>query len=159
MPEKTAHPEPFKSFRFLVEVEGGGKAVMAAFTQFSGVKMRVETVQARAGAENRGVKDNVPATTSFENVTFTKGVIGDNEFLDWILASAPGAANGPTGKNKYRTINVIALDEKGNRGVTWSLSNALPVAYELAPMDSSQSAVLSESIEFAITGFRRVARK
>jgi len=150
--------EPFKTFRFLVEVEGAGTTVVAAFTQFSGVKMQVDVVQARSGAEHRGVQDNVPALTKFEQVTLTKGVIGDNEFLDWILSAAPGATEAPTGKNKYRTINIVALDEKGKRGITWSLINALPVAYELAPMDGSQSAVLSETMVFAITGFKRVTR-
>lgn len=38
----------------------------------------------------------------------------------------------------------------------WSLINAMPVSYTLAPMDSSQSAVLTETIEFSITGFKRV---
>ena len=41
----VTYQEPFKAFRFLVEVESGGVAV-AAFTHFSGVKMTVDTVQA-----------------------------------------------------------------------------------------------------------------
>ena len=47
------YQEPFKAFRFLVEVENGG-AVVAAFSQFSGVKMEVETIQA-APATTAGV--------------------------------------------------------------------------------------------------------
>ncbi len=150
--------EPFKAFRFLVIVEGGGQPVSAAFSQFSGVKMQVQAVQVRAGSDYRGVADNIPAITRYENVTFTKGVIGDNEFLDWILACAPDASSPPTGRNMYRTINVVALDEKGNHGITWSLINALPVSYELATMDSAQSAVMTETVEFAITGFKRVTK-
>lgn len=153
------YKEPFKSFRFLVTVEGGGVTVSAAFQQFSGVKMQVDTVQVRPGSEARGVADYIPATTHYQNVTLTKGVIGDNEFLDWVLSASPDSISPPTGKNKYRTINIIALDEKGNQGITWSLVNALPVSYELSPMDSSQSAVMTETVEFAITGFKRVTRQ
>ncbi len=149
------YKEPFKAFRFLVEVEGTGQAVVAAFTQFSGVRMRTHTVQVRPGSDYRGVAGHVPATTSFENVTFTKGVIGDNEFLEWILSCAPGAVTPPTGKNKYRTLNIVALDEQGRRGIVWSLIDALPVSYELSPMDGGQSTVMTETMEFAIAGFKR----
>ena len=73
--------EPFKTFRFLVEVEGGGATVVAAFAQFSGIRMQTQVVETRWGSEERGVTEKIPSITSFENVTFTKGVIGDNEFF------------------------------------------------------------------------------
>lgn len=148
------YQEPFKAFRFLVEVESGG-AVVAAFSQFSGVKMEVQTVQARSGNDNRGVQEYVPVLTSFAPVTLTKGVVGDNDFLDWLFAAAAGPESGPNGVGLRRTLNVVALDDKGNRGVTWSLKNALPIGYELTPMDGGRSEVLSESLTFAITGMER----
>ena len=147
--------EPLKTFRFLIEVESGGEKIVAAFTQFSGIKMHTETVKVRSGSESRGVMEHIPALTSFENITLTKGVIGDNEFLEWILAAAPDATDAPTGKDKYRTINVVALNDKGQRAITWSLYSAIPVSYELSSMDSTQNAVLSETVEFAFIGFKR----
>ena len=147
--------ELFKAFRFLVEVENGGVSV-AAFAQFSGVKMEVQTLQARAGNDARGVQDYIPVMTRFSPVTLSKGVVGDNEFLDWLFSAAAGSESGPSGSNLRRTINVVALDERGRRGVTWSLKNAMPIGYELAPMDGGRSAVLSESLTFAITGMERV---
>lgn len=149
--------EPFNAFRFMVEVEGAGPTVVAAFAQFSGIRMQTHVVETRWGSEERGVTEKIPSITSFENVTLTKGVIGDNEFFDWILACAPSESAPPTGASLRRTINVVAVDGKGKRGVVWSLINAMPVSYTLAPMDSSQSAVLTETIEFSITGFKRVA--
>ena len=136
----VTYQEPFKAFRFLVEVESGGVAV-AAFTHFSGVKMTVDTVQARSGNDNRGVQDYIPVLTRFEPVTLTKGVVGDNDFLDWLFSAAAG------------------LDDKGNRGVTWSLRDALPIGYELTPMDGGRSEVLSESLTFAITGMERITHE
>ena len=55
----------------------------------------------------------------------------------------------------YRTLNIVALDDRGNRGVTWSLKNAVPIGYELTPMDGGRSEVLSESLTFAIGGMER----
>lgn len=148
--------EPFKAFRFLVQVEGS-QTISAAFSQFSGVKMHVDMPEIRTGANISGVSTSVPGLTHFENVTLTKGVVGDNDFLDWIFSVMPRKENPPTGgRNISRTINVIALDDKGKPGVTWSLLGATPVSYELAPLDGSQSALMSESMEFSINGVDRV---
>ena len=121
------YQEPFKAFRFLVEVENGG-VVVAAFSQFSGVKMEVETIQARSGNDSRGVQEYVPVFTKFAPVTLTKGVVGDNDFLDWLFSAAAGAHTGPKGRGLYRTLNVVALDDRGNRGITWSLKTPCPSA-------------------------------
>ena len=151
---KITYQEPFRAFRFLVEVENAG-VVAAAFSQFSGVKMDVETIQLRSGNDDRGVQETVPVFTRFAPVTLTKGVIGDNDFIDWLFSAAAGPNAGPSGENLYRTLNIVALDGQGNRGVTWSLKNALPVGYELTPMDGGRSEVLSESLTFAIMGMER----
>ena len=148
------YQEPFKAFRFLVEVESSG-AVVAAFSQFSGVKMEVQTISARYGEDSRGVQDHVPVMTTFTPVTLTKGVVGDNDFLNWLFAAAAGPNSGPTGKDLRRTINVVALDDQGGRGVTWSLKDAMPIGYELQPMDGGRSEVLSESVTFEIDGVER----
>lgn len=149
------YPELFKAFRFLVEVENSG-VTSAAFAQFSGVKMEVQRIQARSGNDSRGVMISVPVGTSFAPVTFSKGVIGDNVLLDWLFCAAAPSRSGPSGLNLRRTINVVALDEHGYRGVTWSLKNAMPIAYELSPMDGSRSEVLTESMTFAIDGVERI---
>lgn len=148
------YQEPFKAFRFLVEVESSG-AVVAAFSQFSGVKMEVEAIQARSGNDDRGVQEYVPVMTRFAPVTLTRGVVGDNDFLDWLFSTAAKANSGPSGSSIRRTINVVALDDWGNRGVTWSLKDAMPIGYELTPMDGGRSEVLTESLTFAITGMER----
>ncbi len=146
--------DPFQAFRFLVEVENSG-VVVAAFSQFSGIKMGVQTVQGRTGDDSRGVQSYIPVLTTFDPVTLTKGVIGDNDFLDWMFTAAAGVYDGPSDSSLRRTINIVALDAQGKRGVTWSLHKALPIGYELAPMDGSRSEVLSESLTFAIEGMER----
>ncbi|MBE7005318.1 MAG: phage tail protein [Ruminococcaceae bacterium] len=144
--------DPLKAFRFLIEVDGDA---VGAFTQFSGIQMEVQTIQARSGNDDRGVQEYIPVLTSFSPVTLTKGVIGSNEFLNWIFSAAASRDTGPTGNRLYRTINVIALDDAGRRGVIWSLKDAMPIRYELSAMDSSRSEVLTESVTFAIQGMER----
>ena len=146
------HNDPLRSYRFLVEVDG---TTVGAFTQFSGIKMEVRCIKARSGNDNRGVLTSVPVMTGFEPVTLTKGVIGDNEFMNWVFAAAASMNSGPTGSNLKRDMDVVALDDDGNRGVIWTLKGAMPIRYEVSPMDSSRSEVLSESVTFAIGGVKR----
>ena len=143
---------PLTAFRFLVEVEGDA---VGAFSQFSGIKMEVQTIQARGGNDIRGVQEYIPVFTSFEPVTLTRGVFGSNKFLNWLFSSAASSYAGPTGKSLKRTINVIALDDAGRNGVVWTLLDAMPIRYELSPMDSSRSEVLTESVTFAVQGVER----
>lgn len=151
------YPEPIKSFRFLIQV-GNSAGVSAAFASFSGVKMRVDTLQSRDGDDNRGVQEYIPVLSRYEPVTLSKGVVGDNEFLDWLLSASADLAAGPTGNNLRRTIDVITLDARGSHLVTWTLKDAMPIGYEMAPLDGSRSEVLMESLTFAITGMKRTAQ-
>ena len=70
-------------------------------------------------------------------------------------SAGASAYTGPTGSDLRRTVQVIALDQKGEPAVGWILQGAMPIGYELDPMDSSRSEVLTESITFAITGLER----
>ncbi len=144
--------EPLSAFRFLVEMQG---VTVGAFTQFSGIRMSVKTIEARPGDDWRGVQEYIPVLTSFEPVTLTRGVIGDNAFVNWLSSAAASVHSGPSGVALRRTIDVVALDESGDRAVTWTLVDAMPIRYELSPMDSSRSEVLTESVTFAIMGMSR----
>lgn len=158
---KVSRNRPFAAYRFIVEIEGseGKGAVVGAFTNFSGIKMSNRIFSVRAGSEERGVKDNYPGIMEYQRVTLTKGVIGDNDFLDWLFSSTfPDTVTGPQGKNAYRNLVVVALTDTGERGITWTLLNAIPAGYSLQPMDASRSEVLTEELEFAITGVKRTVK-
>ena len=146
--------QPAAAFRFLVQPAGAGEPT-AAFTRMSGIQMQVETIDVRSGNDIRGVKEFVPVFTRFSPVTLSRGVVGDNDFMDWLLAASAGDFTGPTGANLRRDLDVIAIDERKEPLVTWTLKGALPIGYELSPMDASRSEVLMENVTFAIVGVTR----
>lgn len=146
---------PYMAFRFQVEAENNG-VILASFSKFSGVKVSVETIQVRSGSDIRGVRESVPVLTHYEPVTLTRGVIASEDFIQWVLHGIPRPEAGiKGGKKLYRTLNVIALNRKGQRASMWSLKNALPIGYELYPMDAGDSEVLFESLTFSIAGMQR----
>ncbi len=145
---------PAVSYQFEIRPAGSERAV-AAFTRMSGIKMQVETIQARSGNDIRGVKDYVPVFTRYAPVTLSRGVVGDNDFMDWILSASAGDFTGPTGVNLRRDLDVIAVDHKRVPLVTWTLKGALPIGYDLSPMDATRSEVLMEDVTFAVVGVTR----
>ncbi len=149
--------DPYRSFRFRVELEyANHETVVASFTQFSGIRMTTDTLQARAGSDVRGVQSVIPTLTRFEPVTLSQGVVGDNEFLNWLFDAVPNDVSGPRTLPQGRNIRIVVLDDRGSTGIVWSLLNAVPIGYALSPMDGSNSEVLAESLTFAIGGVARV---
>ena len=144
--------DPLKSFRFLISIDG---LAVGAFSQFSGIKMEVQTIQARGGNDHRGVQTYVPVLTTYEPVTLTKGVIGQSEFANWIYSAAADRVSGPTGSGLRKTVEIIALDDMGAKAVIWTLKDAMPIRYEVSPMDGTRSEVLTESLTLAYTGMSR----
>ncbi len=155
MSSMIKYSHPFLAFRFIIEVKGDGSPVKASFGHFSGIQAETRMIEVRHGSDKRGVMTKIPSLTSYENVSLKKGVIGDNEFFEWILAAMPSSEAGPTGKELRRTIDVVALDGKGNRAITWTLKDAIPTGYQLSPMQSMESSLLTETLQFAISGFTR----
>lgn len=158
--ERTNFPTPFTAYNFLVYFEDADSSsiqIQGAFTNFSGVRMSNQIAKFRSGCDLRGVKNNYPGITEYEHAKLTKGVIGNSDFLDWLFkATIPDAFTGPKGENLYRNIHVCSLLEYNMEpGMEWVLLNAIPVGYELHPMDANQSSYLSEEIEIAFTGVVR----
>lgn len=151
-----ARQDPIQSFRFLVRV-GDSQNISAAFTRFSGIQMQVEAIQNRFCDDPRGVQDYYPVFTRYAPVTLSKGVVGDNDFMDWLFSTSAGDVTGPTGSKMRRTLEVVALNEYGRPSVVWTLKDAMPIGYELSPMDGSRSEVLMENLTFAVTGMKRKA--
>ncbi len=147
--------DPYRSFRFQVRDGETGKLV-AAFTQFSGIGIEMQMLSARSGSDAEPVR--IPYGRSFAPVTLTAGVVGDNDFLDWLFASTI-FYSGPRSVPLEKDIEVVALNEKGEDGVSWLLRKAMPLGYQLTPMDGSSSEVLSESLTFGIGGVERVVKK
>lgn len=137
-----------------MEVSGKSTAV-AGFSQFSGVSMQTDVIRARSNKDERGVMQTIPVFTGFGPVTLSKGVVGDNDFIDWLFSASAGLEACAKSDNLYRTLIVVALDDNGKRGVEWTLKDALPISYELAPMNGTSSEVLSETLTFAISGVSR----
>ena len=81
-----ARVDPYKNFRFLVELDG---IVQAGFTDCSGFGSEVEVVEYREGGDPNHVR-KLPAKTTYPNITLKWGVTDSHELYDWHLAALNG---------------------------------------------------------------------
>src|SRR3974377_1335793 len=81
-----ARVDPYKNFRFLVEIDG---IVQAGFSECSGFGSSVEVIEYREGGDAATVR-KLPAKAQFENITLKWGVTDSHELYDWHLAAING---------------------------------------------------------------------
>lgn len=145
-------PEYFHSFRFKVEIDG---LFSAAFSNVSGLGVRLDTVPYRVGTDKSTAPGSVPALSHIEHVTFSRGVVGDYDMIDWIWSVCGNSGNPPTGVSMRRNITITILRPDGTDGPKWFLNGALPVSYRLADLNSLNGEVLLETLEVDCASINR----
>lgn len=146
--------DPLLGCRFIVEDDSSG--VVAAFSQFSGIRMEVQTLASRYGDDSKGYREYIPVMTTVAPITLSRGVIGDTSFLDWIFSCTAGLREDDHYGDDKRNLMLVALDERGERKMAWLLQDALPIGYELSPMSADTSQVLTESVTIQVVKVQRI---
>lgn len=143
LPEPYQPPAYFQNYKFKVEIDG---VFSAAFSRVTGISMRVDTVPYRVGTDASTAPSDVPGLTNYDRITFSRGVVGDYDMLDWIWSVCAGDY-APTGMRTHRNITLTILRPDGTDGPRWFLGNVLPVAYRMDDLNSMDGEVLLESLE------------
>jgi phage tail-like protein len=115
MPRK----DPYKNFRFLVEVDG---IVQAGFSEVSGFGSNVEVIEYREGGDPSTVR-KLPGKVSYPDITFKWGVTDSHELYDWHRT----AVNGQT---QRKNGSIILQDDTGQEKVRWNFFNAWPSKWD-----------------------------
>jgi phage tail-like protein len=145
--------DPYRSFRFEVEVDG---FVRAGFSRISGLEHSVEVIEYREGA-NIDTVHKLPGLSSFADVTFERGVTQDTDFADWVqnlfdFDSVDGSASE---EGWRRTIIVYQLDMERTRIKSWEILNAWPRQVSLGDFDATANEVSMETLVVANEGIRQ----
>jgi phage tail-like protein len=114
-----ARIDPYKNFRFLVEIDG---IVQAGFSECSGFGSTLEVVEYREGGEPSTVR-KLPGKVTYPDITLKWGVTDSRELYDWHLA----AVNGQVSR---RNGSIILQDDAGSEKARWNFFNAWPSKYD-----------------------------
>ncbi len=114
-----ARVDPYKNFRFLVEIDG---IVQAGFSDCSGFGSNVEVIEYREGGEAATVR-KLPGKVSYPDITLKWGLTDSRDLYDWHLKAVNGQIERKNG-------SIIQQDDIGVEKVRWNFFGAWPSKYD-----------------------------
>jgi phage tail-like protein len=137
--------DPYKNFRFLVEIEG---ITQAGFSECSGFGSEVEVIEYREGGEPTSVR-KLPGRVRYPNITLKWGVTDSRELYDWHRAVLQGQIQRKRGA-------IVLLDDSGAPKVRWVFSNAWPSKWDGPDLCAKGNDVAIETLVITCEGIELV---
>ncbi len=113
-----ARTDPYKNFRFLVEIDG---ITQAGFSECSGFGSEVQVVEYREGGDPTTAR-KLGGMAKYSDISLKWGISDSSELYDWHLAAVNGQVQRKNG-------SIIILDDTGQEKVRWNFFNAWPSKY------------------------------
>jgi len=141
------------AFYFAVEIDGF-PVIQAAFQEASGMEVSSELETISEAGLNE-YSHRVPKRTSYNNLVLKRGlIVDDSAMFKWVSSTLQ---NGLNTKIELKDITVKLLDPKSGSPIkSWCFVQAYPVKWSLGSLNSMESALSMESIEFAYSYWRFV---
>jgi phage tail-like protein len=115
----AAKIDPYKSFRFRVEIQG---IQQAGFMECSAVGSHLEVVEYREGADVINVR-KFPGKASYPDITLKWGLTDNQDLYNWHLQAVKGNLTRQSG-------SVVQLDDTGSEKTRWNFFNAWPSKFD-----------------------------
>lgn len=134
--------DPFKSYSFLVEIDG---VASAAFKSVSGLGAEAEVIEYREGSDPVSSSRKLPGRVKYPNVTLKRGLTASRDLWQWWETVADGAV-------QRRNVAIVLLDDSRTPVLRWLLRNAWIARIEASELEASKNEVAVESVELAHEG-------
>lgn len=136
--------DPYKNFRFLVELDG---IVQAGFSDCSGFGSNIEVVEYREGGDPATVR-KLPGKVSYPDITLKWGVTDSRELYDWHLSVVNGQVQRKDG-------SIILLDDTGIEKVRWNFFSAWPSKWDGPDFSAKGNDVAVDTLTISCEGLER----
>ena len=127
--------DPYKNFRFLVEIQG---VIQGGFLECSGFGSTIEVVEYREGGDTPTVR-KLPGKNTFPDITLKYGVTDSTELYLWHKTVLDGQID-------RRNGSIIQLDDTGQKKVRWNFFSAWPSKYDGPDFNGKGNDVSIESL-------------
>ncbi len=135
--------DPFRNFRFRVEIEG---VHVAAFSEITGIESTVEPNDYTVGHEQNTRK--LPGQNKVSNITLKRGVTDSSTLHDWQEEVLQGVIT-------RKSVSITAVNEDGTDGARWEIRDAWPRKYHGADLNAKGNDVVIETLELTNEGIVR----
>lgn len=137
--------DPFRNFRFRVEIDG---IQQAGFSEVSGFDASIDIVEYRNGDETITTPHKLPGLTKYGNITLKWGSTDSLEMYEWMASAIEGNI-------ERKDITIIAIDEAGEDIASWVVEQAWPTKYTAPTFNALANEVAIELLEIAHEGMTR----
>lgn len=135
--------DPFRGFRFLLEIQG---IASAGFMRVKGLSREVKYESYREGGVVE-YEHKLVTQVAFPVLVLERGLALE-DLWKWAQAAADGDV-------QRKTVWIRLLNEAGEKAWAWQVENALPVKWTATDLDAQTSQVVMESLELAHHGLRK----
>ena len=137
-------PNPYKNFRFLVEIDG---ITQAGFSDGSGFGSNVEVIEYREGGDAATVL-KLPGKSSYPDIMLKWGISDSRDLYDWHLSAINGSIQRKNG-------SIIVLDDAGQEKVRWNFFSAWPSKYDGPDFSATGNDVAIDSLTLSCERLER----
>ncbi|WP_261302874.1 phage tail protein [Paenibacillus andongensis] len=136
--------DPYRNFRFRIEVEG---IQQAGFSEISGFDASLSVIEYREGNETITPR-KLPGLAKYGNISLKWGVTDSMDMYNWMSESIQG-------KVSRKTVTIIAINEEGADVATWQVIEAWPSKYSAPSFKGTGNEIAIENLELAHEGMTR----
>ncbi len=142
-----ARKDPYKNYRFLVEIDG---IVQAGFKEVTIPDTSQDPIDYREGADQPTMR-KIPGLIKYGNVTLKWGMTDSMELYNWRKLVEDGKTD-----EYRRNMAIILMNEKAEQVGRWEFSDAWPTKYNAPTLNAGASEIAIESIEIVHEGMKHV---
>ena len=141
-----ARVDPYKDFRFRVEIDG---IASSHFLECTGLGSEVAVIEYREGGDPTAVR-KLPGRASFSDITLKRGISESRDLYDWHRSLLQGQIDRRNGQ-------IILLDDAGVEVVRWVFSEAWPRKWEGPELNALSNETAIETFVLACESIERVS--
>ena len=138
-------PDPYKVFRFQIEING---TRAGGFSEVTGLEVRTEVDEQREGGVNNFVH-KIAKETRYPNLILKRVITDKTDLWDWHQQVVEGEV-------ERKTVSVVLVDEVGQEKWRWVFYDAYPVKWNGTDLNATGNTVVVESVELAHHGMTKV---
>jgi phage tail-like protein len=139
-----AKQDPFKNYRFRLEIDG---IQQAGFSECSGLSSEVQVIEYREGGESTQVR-KLPGMAKYSDISLKWGMTDSRELYDWHLSAIKGEVQRKNG-------SVVIMDDLGQEKMRWNFFNAWPSKYNIPDLNAKGNEVAIASMTVACERLQR----
>ena len=133
--------DPYKSFNFIVEIDG---IASAGFTECSGLSTETTVIEYREGSGG-GIR-KLPGLRKYTNVTLKRGLTANRDLWNWYKSLTDGIL-------QRRNVSIILLADDRTEVARFTLSQAWPCKWIGPALNAKGNDIAIEELELAHEGF------